>query len=73
MLNNSGPNYYGSIFKLTLSNGSWSYTDLHDFSGGTNDGCYPLGTVTFGSHGHLYGTTQGCGAYHLGVIWELTP
>jgi uncharacterized repeat protein (TIGR03803 family) len=73
LLDNSGPNYYGSIFELTLSNGRWRYIDLHDFNGGTNDGCNPSGTVTLDSHGNLYGTAQGCGAHREGVIWELTP
>jgi len=36
----------GSVFKLTPSGGSWTYTDLHDFSG--SDGQNPAGGVVLG-------------------------
>ena len=39
-----GAHQFGSVFKLTHSNGSWTYTDLYDFTGG-NDGGYPYGVV----------------------------
>ena len=71
---------YGSVFKLSPSNGQWTYTSLHDFTGGS-DGGYPLSKVVFDSVGHLYGTAnvggstvgqcnQGLGC---GVVWEITP
>ncbi len=70
---------YGSIFKLTPTNGGWTYTSLHDFTDGT-DGANPLSGVTLGSNGNLYGTTslggmQGGNCYSLGcgVVWEITP
>jgi uncharacterized repeat protein (TIGR03803 family) len=73
------PNGYGSIFKLTPSNGSWTYTSLHDFTGGS-DGANPIGGVNFDTNGNLYGTTlsggiQGgnCSAVGCGVVWEITP
>jgi uncharacterized repeat protein (TIGR03803 family) len=31
----------GNVFKLSLSGGSWTYTDLHDFAGGPTDGHSP--------------------------------
>jgi uncharacterized repeat protein (TIGR03803 family) len=62
----------GSIFKLTPSNGAWVYTDLHDFTGGS-DGGTPFSSVTIDANGNLYGTTASGGAYNQGVVWEITP
>jgi uncharacterized repeat protein (TIGR03803 family) len=67
-----GSNGAGSIFKLTYSGGSWTCTDLYDFTGG-NDGGDPFGGVTLDGKGNLYGTTETGGANGAGVIWELTP
>jgi uncharacterized repeat protein (TIGR03803 family) len=39
-----GANGYGAVFKLTPSNGSWTYTSLHDFTNGS-DGGYPYSTL----------------------------
>jgi uncharacterized repeat protein (TIGR03803 family) len=63
----------GSVFKLTLSNGRWIYTSLHDFAGPPNDGANPITNVVFDAGGNLYGTTSSGGTYGLGVVWELTP
>jgi uncharacterized repeat protein (TIGR03803 family) len=62
---------YGSVFKLTPSNGGWTETDLYDFSG--PDGANPMGGVTFDSHGNLFGTTAYGGDYGCGAVWEITP
>jgi len=70
----------GSVFKLTPSNGSWTYTSLHDFTQGS-DGANPFGGVTFDANGNLIGTTlyggnttnQNCRAAGCGVVWEITP
>jgi uncharacterized repeat protein (TIGR03803 family) len=32
---------YGNVFELSPSGSGWTYTDLHDFTGG-NDGAYPI-------------------------------
>ena len=40
-----GANNVGTVFKLTPSGNSWTYTDLHDFYRGT-DGAYPISSVT---------------------------
>ncbi len=63
---------YGSVFKLTPSNGSWTYTDLHDFTGGA-DGGYPGGGVVLDSSGIFYGTAVLGGTNGGGVIYEITP
>ncbi len=63
---------YGSVFKLTKSGGSWTYSDLHDFTGGT-DGGYPGGSVSVESNGNILGTAVLGGASGNGVIFEVTP
>jgi uncharacterized repeat protein (TIGR03803 family) len=62
----------GNVFKLTSSGGGWTYTDLYDFTGGS-DGANPFGGVTLDANGNLYGTTESGGANGAGVIWEITP
>ncbi len=73
----NGAYHYGNVFKLTRSNGSWTYTDLYDFTGG-DDGANPVSALILDGNGNLYGTTlraggstncyQGCG-----VVFEITP
>jgi len=63
---------YGSVFKLSASGGGWTYTDLHDFTGGT-DGGYPGGGVVLDASGNLFGTAVLGGANGFGVIYEITP
>jgi uncharacterized repeat protein (TIGR03803 family) len=67
-----GAHAYGSVFELTPSGGSWTYTDLHDFTGGA-DGGYPGGGVTLDASGNLYGTAVQGGANNFGLVWEITP
>ena len=68
----------GSVFKLKPMNGGWTYTTLHDFTGGS-DGGYPISGIVIDSAGNLYGTAyaggtgQGCYAGACGVVWEITP
>jgi len=70
---------YGSVFKLTRSDNGWVYTDLYDFTGGS-DGAYPVGNVTLDGNGNIYGTAgngglQQCPGYYpgCGTVWEITP
>jgi uncharacterized repeat protein (TIGR03803 family) len=69
---------YGNVFKLSFTNGSWTYTSLHDFDG--VDGRAPRSRVVIDAQGNLYGTTQiggpenpACGPDSCGVVWEITP
>ena len=68
----------GNVFKLTYSNGSWTYSSLHDFTGGA-DGGDPISQVTLDGVGNLYGTTTIGGTVTAtcpggcGVVWEITP
>lgn len=62
----------GIVFKLSpQGNGTWKYTLLHTFTG--QDGAAPVGNLTFGPDGKLYGTTSIGGAYGGGVVFQLTP
>ncbi len=75
-----GTHGFGNVFKLTHSNGSWTYTSLHDFTGG-NDGAYPVSSVAVDAAGNLYGTASAGGSsvgqcnqrLGCGVVWEITP
>jgi uncharacterized repeat protein (TIGR03803 family) len=62
----------GTVFKLSRATGA--ATDLHDFLGGTGDGCAPgPGNLTLDAAGNIYGTTPDCGASGYGIIFKLDP
>jgi uncharacterized repeat protein (TIGR03803 family) len=63
---------HGTVFKLTPSNGTWTYTSLHDFTGGS-DGGYPVGNLVFDGNGNLYGTASTGGQFGDGVVYKVTP
>jgi uncharacterized repeat protein (TIGR03803 family) len=67
-----GVSLNGSTFKLTPGHGGWSYSSLHDFTGG-NDGKLPASNLVFDSHGNMYGTASYGGANGYGVVFEITP
>jgi len=75
-----GAHSNGSVFKLSPSGGTWTYTSLHDFTNGA-DGANPFAGVTFDANGNLFGTTvyggttngQACQGIGCGVVWEITP
>jgi uncharacterized repeat protein (TIGR03803 family) len=67
-----GVHQQGSAFKLTPSNNAWTYTSLHDFTGG-GDGKLPYCSLTMDASGNLYGTTSQGGTYGYGVVFEITP
>ncbi|MGC2108386.1 MAG: choice-of-anchor tandem repeat GloVer-containing protein [Candidatus Korobacteraceae bacterium] len=72
----------GSVFMLTPGAGGWSYTTLHDFTGGS-DGANPMSTLVMDDNGNLYGTAYAGGntgghcdsgfGYQCGVVFEITP
>lgn len=66
----NGADNYGSVFEVNQSGGSWTYTDLYDFNGGS-DGGYPGGGVTVDKKGNLYGTTVLGGSDNYGLVWEI--
>jgi uncharacterized repeat protein (TIGR03803 family) len=63
---------YGNGVVFKLSSGSWTYTSLHDFTGG-KDGAAPKANLIFDANGKLYGTTAEGGKYGKGVVFEITP
>lgn len=50
-----------------------TYTDLHDFAGGANDGAGPGANVTLDDAGNIYGTADFGGAHGDGVVFKLAP
>lgn len=70
--NAEGANGLGSVFKLTPANGSWTFTDLYDFIGGS-DGASPYGSVAVDSNGNVFGTAVVGGSQNQGVVFEITP
>lgn len=77
------PNGCGTVFELSLSSkGAWREKLLYSFQGGS-DGAGPVGNLTLGASGKLFGTasaggvgSSGCiGKYvsGCGSVFELTP
>jgi uncharacterized repeat protein (TIGR03803 family) len=63
----------GTVFKLAPDvDGTWKYTVLYAFTGGT-DGGFPIAGLIFDAGGNLYGTTSGGGDYRAGVAYKLSP
>ncbi len=60
----------GAIFELTPSEGTWTESILHQFTGG-DDGAQPYGTPILGKGGNLLGTTISGGVSGYGVVFEL--
>jgi hypothetical protein len=81
-----GTTYFGNtIYELappTIQGGAWTETTLYTFAGPPSDGHWPLGALTVGPGGVLYGTTSigGTGscphAYvqdGCGTVFQFTP
>ncbi len=67
-----GVNGVGVVFKLTPnSDGTWTYSSLHDFDG--SDGELPYGGLAVDRAGNFYGTASEGGTYGNGVVYEITP
>ena len=64
----SGSSDYGTIWKVSKKG---KETILHNFAGGSSDGCFPVAGVALDSKGNLYGTTHACGANGFGALYEL--
>ena len=67
-----GTDSFGFVFKLTHADGSWTFTNLHEFTNGA-DGAYPIGGVTLDSAGNVYGTCVEGGGQGYGTVWQITP
>jgi uncharacterized repeat protein (TIGR03803 family) len=68
----TGSSGMGTVFKLGPSGGGWTYTSVHNFTGGS-DGANPYCNVVFDAAGNMYGTTFYGGSNNDGVIFEITP
>jgi len=62
----------GTVYKLTRSGGTWAYTSLYVFTGGS-DGQYSFSNLVFDKQGNLYGTTNVGGANNFGVVFKIAP
>jgi len=58
----------GVVFELSPSNGSYTYSVLYNFSGGSGS----ISRLAMDTAGNLYGT-QYAGANQHGLIFKLTP
>lgn len=67
-----GADNVGTVFQLTPSEGQWTMTLLHTFTGGV-DGAEPQGTLKLDGHKNLYGSTALGGQYGMGTVFELQP
>jgi uncharacterized repeat protein (TIGR03803 family) len=62
----------GSVFELSPSNGGWIYTDLHNFTGGS-DGSDPVSSVVLDANGNIFGTASKGGPDGAGTVFEIAP
>jgi uncharacterized repeat protein (TIGR03803 family) len=62
----------GTVYKLTPSSGTWTYSSLYVFTGGS-DGQYSFSNLVFDKQGNLYGTTNVGGANNFGIVFKITP
>lgn len=67
-----GVDVAGTVYELTPSGGSWLYTQLYTFTGGT-DGLYSFSNLVMDKAGDVYGTTDLGGGNDMGVIFQVKP
>lgn len=65
-------NNNGEAFKMSLVDGSWTYTLLHTFSG-QGEGAVPYGGMVMDSNGNLWGTASEGGVHNYGLVYQITP
>jgi len=66
------PSGNGQAFRLSQTDGSWTYNLLHTFSGG-DQGAAPFEGMAMDASGNLWGTTSAGGAHTYGMVYEITP
>jgi uncharacterized repeat protein (TIGR03803 family) len=62
----------GTIFELSPSGDTWTFSVLHSFPGQLGSLCGPAASLSIDAAGTLYGTTVCDGANHVGNIYKLT-
>jgi len=70
MTHDGGSKGRGTVFKLSLNNGTWTKTILFNFGGSAGE--FPVSTLTLDSLGNLYGTASAGGVKNGGLVFELT-
>jgi uncharacterized repeat protein (TIGR03803 family) len=65
-----GPIGAGTVFRITSQG---ALTVLHTFQNTGTDGMEPRDSLTLGTDGNLYGTTQNGGLTGVGTLFEITP
>ena len=68
-----GPQDFGTVFKLRVSNGSLTTLATFTNASSPNPGKWPIGAMLLASDGLLYGTTVNGGAFNAGVIYRVNP
>jgi heme A synthase len=70
----------GLVLGMETLASAQTFSTIHTFHSGSNDGSTPVGGLVFDSLGNLYGTTYegglngaSCGALRCGTIFKLTP
>ena len=65
----------GTVFELSPTGAGWTETVLYNFCSQSNcvDGGLPRANVIMDTTGNLYGTTDCCGSYYAGTVFQLTP
>jgi uncharacterized repeat protein (TIGR03803 family) len=66
-----GANFFGTVFELVNSAGTYSEQVLYSFTKQGGDGAYPSSSLIVDGSGNLYGTTQQGGANGFGTVFEL--
>jgi uncharacterized repeat protein (TIGR03803 family) len=66
-----GTHYYGLAYELKLTGAGWVFTPLYQFQG-IGDGINPVGDLTFGPDGALYGSAL-LGGAGAGTVFSLKP
>lgn len=67
-----GKLHNGTVFKMTPSNGGYTFAIIHDFRS-FNDGDHPQAPLIMDSKGALFGTTYQGGKGRSGTVYKLTP
>ncbi len=70
-----GSGHGGTVFKLSPSNGGWTFDLLYSFTSAENGFqiAGPVGNLILDTAGNLYGTTFADGEFGYGSVFELTP
>ena len=66
-----GANFFGTVFELVNSAGTYSEQVLYSFTKSGGDGGYPYAGLIIDGSGNLYGTTVQGGANNFGTVFEL--